>query len=155
MSLLTFGMAKKSQKRGPPPARGQVGNHGKSKKIKKIQQISIGLGRLAGSGQRFWQAKSSQNTFLGDSRLVKSPKNLQKCRPKGLPSRQTMVLEDDEYLIIFIIFRHRRVPRREAFGATFLEIFGDVTSRESPKKCFGRFCLPESLARASQPSKTY
>ena len=44
--------------------------------------------------------------------------------------------EKIEYFIIFIIFQHRRLPRREAFGATVLEIFGDFTGRESPEKVF-------------------
>ena len=35
--------------------------------------------------------------------------------------------EKIEYLIIFIIFQHRRLPRREAFWATFLESFERVT----------------------------
>ena len=37
--------------------------------------------------------------------------------------------EKIEYFIIFIIFQHRRLPRREAFGATFLESFERVTLR--------------------------
>ena len=93
-----------------------------------------------------------------------SAESLRKCRPKGLPSTHTPVLEDDEndqvfnffgacgahrqrlpvveppmrtagaekadYLIIFIIFQHRRLPRREAFGATFLESFERVAHLE-------------------------
>ena len=73
-------------------------------------------------------------------------------RPLGAPSAPPMDAAGAgkiEYFIIFIIFQHRRVPRREAFGATFLAIFGDFISRKSPKKSFGRILL----ARISGPSR--
>ena len=80
----------------------------------------------------FFDAISSAQEFLSyrhcprlnDMSECDALKTLQKCRPKGLPSRQTPVLEDDENDEVFIIFQHRRVRRGEDFGATFMETFG-------------------------------
>ena len=57
------------------------------------------------------------------------------------------MLEDDEYFIVSIIFQHRRLPRREAFGATFLESFERVAHLEFWENGLGRAGLSRSEER--------
>ena len=56
--------------------------------------------------------------------------------------------EKIEYFIIFIIFQHRRVPRREAFGATFLESFERVAHLEFWENGLGRAGLSRPEERS-------
>ena len=63
--------------------------------------------------------------------------------------------EKIEYFIIFIIFQHRRLPRREAFGATFLESLERVAHLEFWENGLGRASLSRPEERSGGFSQIF